>query len=53
MGLDRQKLDEQIDNFLREMILTMEKVKEILNGKLSTYHSNLVNYYSAYRGKVE
>ena len=31
----------------------MEKVKEILNGKLSTYHANLVNYYGVYRGQVE
>lgn len=35
------------------MIITMEKVKEILNGKLSTYHANLANYYSVYRNMVD
>lgn len=53
LGADKQKMDDIVDNFLREIILTMEKVKEILNGKLSTYHANLTSYYAGYRNKVE
>ena len=50
---ERQKLDDIIDGFLREIIMTMEKVKEVVNGKLSTYHANFANYYLSYRNKVE
>ncbi len=41
----RQKLDDIIDNFLKEIILSMEKVKEIINGKINNYQTNLISYY--------
>jgi flagellar hook-basal body complex protein FliE len=50
---ERTKLDETIDNFLKEVILSMEKVKELINGKISNYHSNLTSFYDQYRQKVE
>jgi hypothetical protein len=50
---DIKKVDEIVDNFLKELILNMEKVKELINSKVSIYHSNLVNYYQQYRQRVE
>lgn len=46
---EKKKFDEAIDNFLKEIIMSMEKVKEIVYSKLNNYHSNLTSFYDKYR----
>jgi hypothetical protein len=33
--------------------MSMEKVKEIVNSKISNYHTNMNNFYAKYRQTVE
>lgn len=46
-------VDGDIDNFLKEIILMMEKVKEKLHHKIDFYHQGFYDYYGSFMKRVD
>ena len=53
MEAEKKMLSEDIDNFLKEVILMMEKIKEKLFMKVDGFHQGFVDYYNGFLKKVQ
>lgn len=49
---EKEQVNQEIDNFLKEIILIMEKVKETMDTKIDTYRDNFLKYYQGFSEKV-
>lgn len=50
---EKELVDADIDNFLKEIILMMEKVKEKLHHKIDFYHQGFFEYYSNFMKRTD
>lgn len=50
---EKKIVDSDIDDFLKEIILMMEKVKEKLYHKIDLYHQSFFDYYSNFIQRIE